>query len=168
MMSGWIMSVVSVVVLSVLLDLFMSEGQTKKYIKGIMSIIVIAVIIAPLPNLLKKEINISEAFQNNTDYSQIDTDMDYLYRLYSAQYAEKEKTIENHLKEKGIKNCAVRINIYQFDGKIELINVLVSLEKAVITGIDKNININEMIYEAVARVVKVPRELVIIYGKDNL
>lgn len=165
-MSGWILSVVSVVVLMVLLDIFMAEGETKKYIKGIMSIIVIAVIIAPLPGILKKDIRISEAFQNNAEYHSIETDSDYLYRLYIAQYAEKEKKIERGLEEKGIKNSNVRINIYQYNGRIELINVLVSLEKSVITGIDKNININEMIYEQVCKVVDAPREQVIIYGKS--
>lgn len=163
-MSGWILSVVSVVVLTVLLDLFMAEGQTKKYIKGIMSIIVIAVIIAPVPKLINKEINVEEVFNAN-EYQSIEEDEAYFYRLMIAKYSQKEKSIELYLKDHGLKDCRVRINIYQYNGEIEIINVLVSLEKAVITSNDKNININEMIYEAVNKVTGVSKEFVIIYGK---
>ena len=54
-MEKWIMSIVGVVILTALFELFMVEGETKKYIKGILSVIVIIVIISPLPNLLKKD-----------------------------------------------------------------------------------------------------------------
>lgn len=50
-MEKWIMSIVGVVILTALFELFMVEGETKKYIKGILSVIVIIVIISPLPNL---------------------------------------------------------------------------------------------------------------------
>jgi len=45
------------------------------------------------------------------------------------------------------------------------LNVLVSLEMAVITTTDKNININDTVYEAISKAVSISRELVIIYGK---
>ena len=164
MMGAWIMSVVSVIVLTVLLELFMSEGETKKYIKGIMSVIVIGVVIAPLPGRLKKDIKLEDVFADQSD-KHIREDKDYLYRIYVAQYAEKEKFIEKYLEERGIANAKVKINIYQFDDRIEVLNVLVSLEMAVITTTDKNININDTVYEAISKAVSISRELVIIYGK---
>ncbi len=166
-MSGWVLTIVSVVVLTVLLDLFMSEGNTKKYIRGIMSIIIIAVVIAPLPKLVNKNISLAEVFNENVVDKQITADKQYLFRLYTAQFSQKERKIEQILQDNGIENTAVRINIYHFDDKVEIINVLVSLQMAVITVIDRNININDMIVEVVSSVVNVSQELIIIYGKDN-
>lgn len=163
-MATWVMSVVSVVVLMALLDLFMAEGKTKKYIKGIMSIIVIAVIIAPLPKILNKNISISEVFNIENSNNNLSADNDYLFRLYSAQYTQKERKIEDILYENGIEGAVVKINIYQFDEQISVINVLVSLQKAVITTINKNININDTIYAIVNKVVIVSQEQVVIYG----
>ena len=50
-MSGWVLSVTAVVCLTVLLDIIMPDGQMKKYVKGIVSIIVIFVIVTPLASL---------------------------------------------------------------------------------------------------------------------
>ena len=54
-MSGWVLSVTAVVCLTVLLDIIMPDGQMKKYVKGIVSIIVIFVIVTPLASLAGKQ-----------------------------------------------------------------------------------------------------------------
>ena len=54
-MSAWLFSIAGVIILSGLLDLVLSEGETKKYVKGIISIIVIATIISPLTKLADKD-----------------------------------------------------------------------------------------------------------------
>ncbi len=162
-MKSWIISIVCVVVLTVIFDLLLTEGETKKYIKGIMSAVVIVVIIAPLPGVLKKDINISEVFQQDGEVTQ---DVDLLFRLYSAQYHGKERQIENYIEEKGISGCSVSINFSYNAAATEITNVIVSAQNAVISEKGKNIIINEVIVEAVKRTLSVQEERIMIYGKD--
>lgn len=163
-MKSWIISIVCVVVLTVIFDLLLTEGETKKYIKGIMSIIVIAVIIAPLPKLLNEDQNFFAVFSE--DGGEISTDGDLLFRLYTAQYDAKERLIENYIEEKGISGCTVCINFSYNASSTEITNVIVSAQNAVISENSKNININEMINEAVQTAVGVSPERIIIYGKE--
>lgn len=162
-MKSWIISIVCAVVLSVIFDLLLTEGETKKYIKGIMSAIVIVVIIAPLPGVLKNDINISEVYQEGEGVRQ---DSDLLFRLYTAQYDGKERQIESYIEDKGISGCSVSINFSYDASSTEIISVIVSAQNAVISEKGKNININEVIVEAVQRAVGVREERIMIYGKD--
>lgn len=52
-MSAWVLSIVGVICLGVLLEILLPEGQTSKYVKGAFSLLVIFVVIAPLPKLIK-------------------------------------------------------------------------------------------------------------------
>ena len=56
----WIISVVGVILLSVLTDVLRPEGQMNKYVKGIFSILLIFVIIAPLADFIRKDIEIGD------------------------------------------------------------------------------------------------------------
>ena len=51
--SVWVLSIAGICVLSVLVELVLPEGQTRKYIKAIFSFFVIVVIVAPLPKIVK-------------------------------------------------------------------------------------------------------------------
>ncbi len=54
-MSAWITSIVGVICLGILLEIVLPEGKTSKYIRGAFSIVVVLVIVAPLPALVKKD-----------------------------------------------------------------------------------------------------------------
>ena len=137
------MSIVSVVVLLVLLDLFVAEGQTKKYIKGIMSIVVIIVIVAHSPQLLKKDYTVADVFSNEIYDERIyQKDDSFLLRLARAQYDEMEIVVYNSLKNKGIDQAEININTHLNSNTIEISNVVVSIKNAVISEDLKNININ--------------------------
>jgi len=163
-MSSWIISIASVSLLMTALDLLMTEGETKKYIKGIMSIIVIFVVIAPLPKLFNKNFDTDSIL--NTDEKNVSADEGYLYRVYIARYAEKELLVQKALAEKGLSHAVVKINIAYGGGmEVEIVNVTVDLNTAVITENQKNININELITGTVKAALGVEQEKVIIYGE---
>ena len=65
-LSTWVLSIIGIVVLSVLLDLFMPDGEMCLHVKNIVNFSVILVIILPLPTILKQEINI-ESFINKEE-----------------------------------------------------------------------------------------------------
>lgn len=164
-MEKWIMSIVGVVILTALFELFMVEGETKKYIKGILSVIVIIVIISPLPNLLKKDYSADVFNQEIYDERVYKKDDGFLYRLARAKYDEAETSLVHVLKEKGLDNVEITINIHLNGDIVEISNIVVSIENAVISENLKNININEMICDTVAQAVQIPRHKVIIYGE---
>lgn len=83
-MSGWVLSVTAVICLTVLLDIIMPDGQMKKYVKGIVSIIVIFVIITPLASIAVGEFDLTKG--NIT----IDSDMLDTLESTSDRYRETQ------------------------------------------------------------------------------
>jgi stage III sporulation protein AF len=60
--SQWLLSITGVVLLSVLAEFVLPEGQINKYTKVIFSFVVLLVVIMPLPKLFGKDIDISHFF----------------------------------------------------------------------------------------------------------
>ena len=77
-LSSWIISIAGIICISVIIELILPEGNMNKYIKGILSFIIVLVIIMPLPKLLKTEVNFDKIFDYNKNIS---VDEDYLYQL---------------------------------------------------------------------------------------
>ena len=93
-MSGWVLSVTAVVCLTVLLDIIMPDGQMKKYVKGIVSIIVIFVIVTPLASLAVGKFDLTKG--------NITIDSDMLASLESTSDRYREIQLESMLSEDGI------------------------------------------------------------------
>lgn len=111
-MSGWVLSVTAVVCLTVLLDIIMPDGQMKKYVKGIVSIIVIFVIVTPLASLAVGKFDLTK--RNIT----IDSDM--LESLESTSDRYREIQLESMLSEDGI-TADVKIVSENGKKKVEVI-----------------------------------------------
>lgn len=76
-LSTWVVTIAGVVILVNVCEILMPDGEMNKYIKGTLSIICMFVLISPLPELMKTEINISDIIfgENSTvniDYSFLD------------------------------------------------------------------------------------------------
>lgn len=80
--SAWLLSIAGVSVLSVVVDIVLPKGQTEKYIKSIFAFVMILIIIAPLPKLLKSEINFDEIFQRE----EIKIQEDFIYQQNKTNY----------------------------------------------------------------------------------
>ncbi len=65
-MTGWILSIVGTVLTITLTEVMLPEGQTAKYIKGVISLMVIYVVLAPIPALLQSKIDINRFFDFST------------------------------------------------------------------------------------------------------
>lgn len=61
-MTAWILSIVGMVLTVTLAEIMLPEGQTNKYIKGVISLMVVYVVIAPIPALLQSKIDINTFF----------------------------------------------------------------------------------------------------------
>lgn len=61
-MTGWILSIVGTVLTITLTEVMLPEGSTAKFIKGVISLMVIYVVIAPIPALLQSKIDLNSFF----------------------------------------------------------------------------------------------------------
>lgn len=158
-MTGWILSIAGVTILSVLVDLIMPNGQTAKYIKNVFAFMMILVIISPLPSLLKGNFDIGDIFQNE----EIVIQEDFVYQVNRDKLTALEDSINKTLEEEGLKNVIVTINadIFQIEMQIKEINV--DLSDLVIDENSGHIDIEKAITEVVNRLVG--EEVIIIFNE---
>lgn len=165
-MTTWLLSVAAVAVLTVLLEVLLSEGNTKKYIQGIIRLLLIMVILLPIVKLIKKDISYND-FLPETKIEEEITDKTFLSKISATRYKSAELKIQNLLKDKGINGALVSIDIYYGASyTIEISSVRVDLSNAVITSSESNIFINDIIIQAVQSHLIVDKEKIIIYGKN--
>lgn len=94
-MSVWIMSIVGVICLGILLEIMLPDGKTAKYVKGAFSLLVVFVIAAPLPNMLKKDWTLDLSGVN------FGVDEEYISSTYAAYTDGLARTLERKLLEEG-------------------------------------------------------------------
>ena len=96
------MSIVGVICLGLLLEIVLPEGQTAKYVRGAFSLLVVFVIAAPLPKLLKTD------WQLNLDGYTFEVDDKYVNSTYAAYTENTAANLERYLSENGY---AARVKI---------------------------------------------------------
>lgn len=162
-MKTWLLSVTAVILMSVLLELILSEGKIKKYIQGILRLALVVAIILPLIRLVKTDFSFDFVFDEDANESIVDDS--FLSRIHSYRYAEAEKKIVAELKSNGISNALVDIVIYYApSGSAEVDYVSVDITQSVITVERENIILTEMIKNTVKSVVDVSEDRIVIYG----
>lgn len=147
-MTGWIMSIVGVVVIGVLIDVLTPEGESNKYIKGVYALIVVLVIASPIAKALKSDIDFSKYFD-----SAFQTDSIFVDYVNDDRKDDDEQKIANSLKLRGYENAQVVIfertgNIYGIDR----VNVDITLcsqtkekcEEEIKEIVKKTVNCNEV------------------------
>ena len=160
-MKEWIMSIVGAIVLTILIEVLMSDGEMKKYVKGITSLIVLAIIISPLPNLFSKE-SIYQNFDVNMVVDEVGDDINYTFLEET-----KQKQMENLnqaclilLNEKGITNVIITPTCANEDNEFEMEKILIDCTNLVIKEGFENIDIKDTIISIVTSVYKVKNDIV--------
>ena len=148
-MNSWIMSVVGTICLTVIIDIIMEEGETKKFVKGITSLIVFAVIISPLPKLINGEFNLTNQSVEETNQSVSVENHNFLLTVKQKQMEAISEQCEISLSEAGIEGVEI-IPVLSFSDKVNLNEVTVDISNAVISSDALNININELIVNEVS------------------
>lgn len=155
-LSAWIMQIAGISVISVLVDLMMPNGQTKKYIKGVFAFIIIFVIISPIPALINKEINIDDIFQE-----EIELQDEYIYQINRNRLSAYEKSIINDLKREGISGVEININANIFTSDMEINAVFVDLSQVVINENIQHIDINELVKSSILKYITIDEDKII-------
>lgn len=145
----WIISVVGVILLSVLTDVLLPEGQMNKYVKGIFSILLIFVIIAPLADFLRKDMEIGDLLNFNLGEQGVVVE--------KSEITEMEECILSELELMGI-SCE-KVVIFSRENNIDTIvgvNVFLREKK------DEEIEIR--IKKIVKSKIDIEQEKIFVYG----
>ncbi len=121
MMSAWIMSIVGIICLGLLVEIVLPKGKVAKYVKGAFSLVVVAVIVAPLPSVFGNEWKI------DFDLSRFQVDSTFVDSTISRWNKKSTDEIEKYLYECGY-DAQVSISFEDKSLKnIERVDVLVNL-----------------------------------------
>ena len=152
------MSICGVSLLSVLIDLFLPDGQTNKHIKTIFSFAILLVMIAPLPKLLKNATNVSSFFTGDNYNIQ----EDFIYTINQSKIDVLKQKIEVSLSDNGMMNIKIDISANVFDKNLEINAIFVDIKEMIISKENTNINISDKIYNIISKIVNIKREQLII------
>ena len=103
-MGKWVITVAGIAILSVLCDVILPEGQTRKYVKTVFGVVVSLVIIHPL----------IEVFSNGFDASAADSEFapqtQYIQSVANRQNHYTLNTVKQLLDSKGLNVKSIQLN----------------------------------------------------------
>lgn len=160
-MKEWVMSIVGAIVLTILIDVIISDGEMKKYVKGITSLIVLSIIITPLPKLIQNENGYDKINTNGTvEVVNSDINYEFLEETKQKQFDNLSKACLILLNEKGISKVKITHKFVCIDGVVKIEKILIDCTDLVIKEGFENINIKDTIVSIVTEVYKVMSDIV--------
>lgn len=135
-MNSWILSIVGIVCLGVIIDIFIPEGQTNKYIKSIFSLLIVLVIISPLPNLFNGNFSFTNIFNN----LEAEVDINFIASVNKDKKEEIEKILKNQLSNNKLKFNAIDVSCNFFQEEFEILNIYVDISNINMKNVDEHKN----------------------------
>ena len=155
-MAGYILSILGIVVAGVLIDIIIPSGTISKYIKGIYSIFVVAVIITPVVKFLSKSHDFSIKYE---EYSVNNNLLEYIYSMRATSL---ETNIENLLKDEGFSGVDIKILFSIENNELKYNSCNVNLKNMEISADKQHINKYEYIMEIIKKNTNLTKEEIII------
>lgn len=155
-MSGYVLSILGIVIAGILIEILVPSGTINKYIRSIYSIFVIAVIMSPVIKLINKS-------EISFGYEEFQLNEKLLTYIFDRQVIELENTILNDLDESGFKNIDIKINYSINDNELRLNSCLINLSSLVILQNSSHINKYEFIVGVVEKYTNMKEEVIMIY-----
>ena len=154
-MKAWIISVAAVCLIITVLELFLSEGRTKKYVEGFLRLGMVVVMISPLIVLLKNNNVLQEFSAVDVTTQTTQNEPIQIKNEFFRTLTEKE------LNKKGIP-CTV--DLEEENGEITYVNVY--LQEPVICESDGNIYKNsKTVTDTVKKYLRAEGECVRVWAK---
>lgn len=139
-MSGYLLTLLGIVLLGVLIEVILPSGTTSKYISGIFSIFVMFVILSPILTWIRSDYKLSDYF-TKTD---IQLNEKLLYNINNSKLSEIEQVIIEELNTNGYTNVKIDIQFEMEADNVKITQVLVDLQNLVIN--QNTVNINKYVY----------------------
>lgn len=157
-MTGYLLSIIGVVILGVLVDLILPSGQMSKYIKSVFGVFTILVIISPVPKLINQNYDFSQLFYSQSAST---IDKDFLEVTNKKIVEQMEISIEKECENSGYLGVECEIESNLVDNKLVIQKVYINLENLVISQNQVHINKYTEIVQAVMNVVNIEKEQII-------
>ena len=154
--SGWVLSIVGVVILTTIIEIIMPNGSINKFIKGIFVLFTIFIMISPITR-----INIGSLF--GVDTPKLSLDEGYIEDVNMKKLEEYKILIKDNLSRQGYKNISLDIHGKTVDGDLKINAIFVDLCNLVLNAESLNINKYEHIKKIIIKVVEVAEEDIIFY-----
>ena len=158
--SGWIMSILGIVVLGTTVDLLMTKSRMKNIIRSVFATVSVLVIITPLPSLIRNGVDISFSDM----LGQIELDTNFLDYADKMKIHTMKAAIESALENDGISGVKVELTAEVHDNEITVQRVVIDLSDSVIKDNLANINKYEFIKERVKSFTNNKEVEIIIHG----
>ncbi|MBR1987855.1 MAG: hypothetical protein IKA36_02325 [Clostridia bacterium] len=142
-MSGYILSILGIVIAEVVIDVIIPSGNISKYIKSIFSIFVIVVLLAPIINFINNFKGV------NLDTNNLKPDEKLLNFIYKSQVISKEQTIEKELGNNGLNDIDIKLNFSTENNELKINSCIVILKNMTNNSDNQHIDIYQNIYEVV-------------------
>ncbi|MGN1201101.1 MAG: stage III sporulation protein AF [Candidatus Caccovivens sp.] len=121
--SSWLLSIAGVIILSVLAEFILPEGQINKYTKVIFSFVILLVIILPLPQVFGKDFDLSKFFYQSESSLQTE----YLEQFNLDKLNALSEDLSTKIEDLGLKKVKVAINANIFDKTLKIYGIYVDL-----------------------------------------
>ena len=156
-MSGYILSILGIVIVGVLVDIVVPSGTINKYIKSIYAIFVLAVILSPVIKFL------SNTHDINVNIAGYEINEDLMNYINTNKIKSIETNIENKLKDEGFDGIDIKINYSIESNELMINSCTVNMQNLVITSDKQHINKYEFIIEVVREYTNLAAEEIIFY-----
>ena len=156
-MSGYILTILGIVLAGILIDIIVPTGKINKYIKSIFAIFVVAVILMPVVKFIAKS---DEITINYTDYEIEQNLMDY---IFSSRVTAYENEIIEVLENNGLSNIDIKINYSINSNELSLNSCEVNLKNMTSSNIEMHNNRYEFIAETIKEITNLTYEVIIFY-----
>lgn len=157
--SGYILNIVGIIMLGVLINIIMPEGNMSKYINNIFALFVVFVIISPIPSLLNYELSLEQIVSDSS--AQIDESLMY---VINAQTVEQlELSLECVLEDYGYAELDFKVDANIFESPLIIQKITIDLSNLVINSELTHINKYSKIKEIVLNNVLIEEEKIVFY-----
>ena len=155
-MSGYLITLLGVILLGVLVDIILPSGSTSKYISGMFAIFVIFVIITPIINWVKSDYKLTDYISS----SEIELNDKLLQNMYNAKIDAIEDDISLELSRNGYDGVEINIQFNVAADNVEFERVLVDIGNLVINNQASSINKYVYIRQVIMSYVAVTEEVI--------
>ena len=156
-MSGYILTILGIVLAGILIDIIVPTGKINKYIKSIFAIFVVAVIIMPVVKLISNKDNIT------IDYNDYEIEENLMNYIFSSRVRAYENEIETALNNAGYSKVDIKINYSINSNELSLNSCEVNLKNMTSSNIEMHNNRYEFIAETIKEITNLTDEVIIFY-----
>lgn len=155
-MSGYILSVLGIVIAGILIDILIPFGSINKYIRGVYSIFVVAVLTNPIIKLLKKTQDFTISYE---EYNVNQNLLDY---INTKKVESLEKNLKQIFEVNGFSNIDITLEFSTVNNELRYNLCKINIKNLVISADKQHINKYEFIKNVVKENTNLTNEGIII------